>query len=148
MTSFIAVYGEGETLEQSGSQALANKVVDCKYSVQFVYVFYTHYRSLIQPWTWWKWNMDDFSNGKAGLVHVDCRNYFRSTTEFYLCCNIGKLHTVHTFPPKGHAFIYFIKGRTFCTKLQIYSQKSGISNFLFKVHDHFDRINVGWGSAL
>ena len=31
--------------------------------------------------------MDDFSNGKAGLVHVDCKNYFRSTTEFYLCCD-------------------------------------------------------------
>ena len=42
MTSFIAVcIREGETLEQSGSQAIASKVVDCKYSVQFAYVFYT-----------------------------------------------------------------------------------------------------------
>ena len=59
-------------MEQSGSQAIASKVVDCKYSVKCLcFLYFTHYRSLIQPSTWSKWNLDDFSDIMADFTHVE-----------------------------------------------------------------------------
>ena len=77
-------------MEQSGSQAIAGKVVDCKYSVQFAYVFHTlHYVVLLYTlnvtystiiFIWSKWNLDDFSDIMGLLVPVldrRCNFYLR-----------------------------------------------------------------------
>ena len=95
MTSFIAVcIREGETLEQSGSQAIASKVVDCKYSVQFAYVFsyFTHYRSLIQPSTWSKWNLYDFSDIMADFIHVEANSEVQQNSIY-----AGRRERMHTY---------------------------------------------------
>ena len=79
-------------MEQSGSQAIASKVVNCKYSVQFAYVFsyFTHYRSLIQPSTWSKWNLYDFSDIMADYIHVEANSEVQQNSIY---AGRGKGHT-------------------------------------------------------